>query len=578
MARGKQSLSAQAAELLLLWARKAAPHYGPSGSMDLDRLTFPDADGPSFYNQFAHYALLLLSEGIVPGAKPKEAGRFRELALKNIRYVLNITDADFMTPHYSRGRDWGKTLCEWQYNFLFRSAAIIQERRLSTPAFRAELDRAVLGGTEKLRGTIRGAAMPAFPGNHFTWTALLLYEVGRHYDRRDLAADGERAFAENVLPFQEGHGGWPEGGGIVVTYALVTTHAVSDYAELSGRAAARAAVEKAFPFFKCFTFADGTHAVVADCRMRYSPVPSVFLPHGFLHLTGGPEFCLNRIQGKRRHLENHELSDNGAQGLAFYADFVERLFRSAGAEAWDECPAPRLGALPVARLDNADWSALLSCQRNAETPSRFCYDSQNFIEAWRRKAGCVLGGGNGKYAPRFSTFRKTTGSRGYIPTDATLTVRAPDNAVCEYAFDEDRLQAELTLSGRELHLNFRILRRQDPDDLYEAAIFLVVRLGEVILFPGQVPSVHVDATRSIQHSFAADECEFVWRGLTFTVPEGAVLDYPIIPHNPYKQDSLPGPEEYVARLGITLSAEESRIVIHPAGRGRNPRFIRYGMG
>jgi hypothetical protein len=60
------------------------------------------------------------------------------------------------------------------------------------------------------------------------------------------------------------------------------------------------------------------------------------------------------------------------------------------------------------------------------------------------------------------------------------------------------------------------------------------------------------------------------------VPEGAVLDYPIIPHNPYKQDSLPGPEEYVARLGITLSAEESRIVIHPAGRGRNPRFIRTG--
>jgi hypothetical protein len=182
----------------------------------------------------------------------------------------------------------------------------------------------------------------------------------------------------------------------------------------------------------------------------------------------------------------------------------------------------------------------------------------------------VLGGGNSKYAPRFSTFRKTTGSRGCLPTDATLTVRAPDNAACEYAFDEDRLRAELALSGRELHLNFRILRRQNPDDLYEAAIFLVVRLGEEILFPGPGPGVRVDATRSIQHRFAAGECEFVWRGLTFTVPEGAVLDYPVIPHNPYRQDSLPGPEEYVARLGIPLSAEESRIVIRPAGREAEP--------
>ena len=135
-------------------------------------------------------------------------------------------------------------------------------------------------------------------------------------------------------------------------------------------------------------------------------------------------------------------------------------------------PRRRTARLPVARLDNADWSALLSCQRNAESPSRFASDSQNFIEAWHRQAGCVLGGGGSKYAPRFSTFRKRTGSRGYIPTDATLTVHAPDRAACEYAFDADRLQAELALSGEELYLNFRIVRRQDADDIYEAAIFL----------------------------------------------------------------------------------------------------------
>ena len=66
-----------ACDLLLCWARKAAAHYGPSGSMDLDLEDFEDAEGPSYYNQFAHFAYLLLSEGVVPGADEGERDRFR---------------------------------------------------------------------------------------------------------------------------------------------------------------------------------------------------------------------------------------------------------------------------------------------------------------------------------------------------------------------------------------------------------------------------------------------------------------------------------------------------------------------
>ena len=415
-----------------------------------------------------------------------------------------------------------------------------------------------------MRDRVQNATASGFPGNHFTWTALLLYEVGRHYGRDGLAAAGAKAFSQSILPFQDAYGGFPEGGGIVVTYALVTTDAVSDYAELSGDASARAAVERAFRFFKCFTFPDGTHATVADCRTRYQPVPLMFLPHGFLRMAGGPQFCLNRIRRMQRRLASHPLTDNGAQALAFYADFVERLFRNSGSDAWETCTVPQGRSPVVARLDSADWSAFLSCQRNAESSDRFHLDSQNFIEAWHRKAGCVLGGGNSKCAPLFSTFRKRTGSRGYIPTGARITRQGPDCAAGEYLFDGDRLQAGVAVHGGELTLSFRVLHQNNPDDIYEAAVSLLVRAGEKIRFSGLDHAIRVVPNACIERDFAAGEREFTWRALTVVVPQGTTFRYPLIPYNPYRQDTLAGPDEYVARLCVPLSARTSRIIIRPS--------------
>ena len=45
------------------WARLLAPHFGPSGSMDLDLIDWPKAQGPSYYNQFSHFTFLQLATG-----------------------------------------------------------------------------------------------------------------------------------------------------------------------------------------------------------------------------------------------------------------------------------------------------------------------------------------------------------------------------------------------------------------------------------------------------------------------------------------------------------------------------------
>ena len=55
--------------------------------------------------------------------------------------------------------------------------------------------------------------------------------------------------------------------------------------------------------------------------------------------------------------------------------------------------------------------------------------------------------------------------------------------------------------------------------------------------------------------------ELVWRSLKWRMPEGATLEYPIVPHNSYTQDGLPKPEDYVARLSFPVSMTEQMVEI-----------------
>ncbi len=68
-------------DLTIEWARLLAPHFGPAGSMDLDLIDWPNAEGPSFYNQYSHFLFLQLATGEVPGATADEKKDYLRLAL-----------------------------------------------------------------------------------------------------------------------------------------------------------------------------------------------------------------------------------------------------------------------------------------------------------------------------------------------------------------------------------------------------------------------------------------------------------------------------------------------------------------
>jgi len=556
-------LRAEAADLLLEWARQAAPHYGPVGSMDLDRDDFPDAAGPSYYNQFAHFSMLLLSEGIVPGATTKERESFRSLAIANLRYILSITDSDFHTPHYSRGRDWGRHVGEWLNYYALESLQLMEAHDVGgaelRQALRVTIEAAVshiamtmisrFGGNEA-----REEAPITFPGNHATWHGLLVYRAGHYFERPEWVQFADDFFARWILPTQLPDGVWPEGEGIVVDYSMVTAQAVSLYAEASDCDLARGSMARALGFFLAFQLPDGSSAVVVDGRMRHRPRPMLFFPPGFLRDPAGRTLCLDRVRGGLQDLRSTEIADNGAQGLAFYGAFVQALM------TWDDMSdIPSVVApegLPAARIDVGPWTAMLGWQLTPEHTSRFILESQNFVEVYHADSGYLVGTGNSKFTPRFSTLRRRSAGRDYIPSTARCVRTSAAEIVALYELGADQVEVSLVHEGDGLVVRFHQLT--PPCDI-EAGLMLGLGAGEQIDAGG---TSHVVApTALIDHTFTEEATVLRWGGRSFDVPAGSRLEYPIIPHNPYTQTGLPGERSYVARLSIPLGAGPALVTI-----------------
>lgn len=555
------TLRPQIAGYLLDYARLLAPHYGKSRSMDLDLIDWPTARGPSYYNQFSHHALLLLATGEVPGATAEERTLFAGYALRNIEYVLSITDAEFHTPHFSRGRDWGRHIGEWLNYYLLGSLGVMERHSLGTPELRARLARAVEGATAALhaRYVEKFRQTPAeFPGNHDVWHGLLFDAAGRHFRRPEWVEFARDFFARCVLPFQTADGYWPEGQGIVVGYALVTAEAVSLYAEASGDAAALASLGRFAGFLEHLSFPDGSASVALDVRMRYYPSPFMFLPPSFLRTPGGRRLIAQRLPAGRAQLAKKGVHDNAAQGFAFFGSFAALVFASdlSGQSGFVIAP-PR--TLPAACLRTGDWQAALSWQVVPEHPSRFVLDSQNFLEVWHRRAGYLAGTGNSKFMPRFSTVRRTNAGRAYVPVSARCRQATDTSAEVAYSFGNDEIVVGVTIGRNCCEIAAR-LTKTEPDVAYEFGLMLALRPGDTLT--SEHGAETIDPTVLIHHQGGPrPQRSLKWRGLEWDLPAGALMDYPLVPHNSYTQDGLPAKEDYVARISVPLSVETKVIRI-----------------
>jgi hypothetical protein len=216
----------------------------------------------------------------------------------------------------------------------------------------------------------------------------------------------------------------------------------------------------------------------------------------------------------------------------------------------------------IARED--PWLLSFSGYCCPRTGNRFIQDRQNMVSIYHRDAGLILGGGNTKLQPLWSTL--TVGDTGLLtPIGATRETNLAPDVPLVYTPDScaiaepapNRWTQRLTAAGAEVELAYVILSPtelkltltpvQSAPDGRATAVHLTF-----IPYP-ECPVVFADGSRA---ELTANRWEktgvtklqhHAWQ---LDLPATACITWPVLPHNPYTADGHAAAPE--GRLVVTL--------------------------
>lgn len=464
------------------------------------------------------------------------------------------------------GSRWGPIYMPWtMYHWLEAYRLIGPELSSGRESdWRDGLELAFAGIDREMRGALeKSAERTAAVHNIPTWNAM-----GLHRAADVLGNSAWRKTAETMIALtleaQHDDGYWPEHRGPTAFYNQVYAHALGLYARHGGAIDVVPALDKALKFHERFTYPDGTRVETADGRTKYESRPSPMGLPGFTLLPRGEAYAASLI-GLAMKL--------GIKGnnWPFLADMMpywspgrtpgQPVLSGAGSGGlpptlFDQPSFEEVSARSfVAKRD--DWYVCLSAFTAPREESRWGQDRQSFIGVWHRSSGLIVGGGNSKNQPEWSTFevRGADGSHAYVPDEGTvdaagrairlvcgrraLTVRlgkfAPDETLLAFA-------AEL-------------------DEGDEGLVHLPLRLkpGTPLRTNGAQPTFDVGESElrfsagGGAHRLAHDGWELLFEG-------AYSLEWPSCPFNPYAQDGRAELGEAVAILTLPLGKDAARSV------------------
>jgi len=450
------------------------------------------------------------------------------------------------------GSTWGKIHMPWTYSRWIRTYGLIRDAM--PPERRQRWEKALRLGygniAQKALGSVHN-----IPSHH---------AMGLHFAGRLL---GEPAWEKKAAEFlrkvaaaQHRDGYWSEHMGPVVQYNYVYVDALGTYYIETRDAAVLPALERASQFHRRFTYPDGTPVETIDERTPYDA--DVKLPNpGFTITAEGRAFVaiLLRAWGSRplpadvaallllHGLEGPASGDTGAGQDRF-------LLGEGDAAVWRRGP----------------WFLVASAMVCPVVPNRWIQDRQNLVSVFHERTGLILGGGNTKLQPRWSTFtvgdpemlRHKAGDENpsfipptgilHVPTKAALVEQETSDTGSSrigLALEYGRQRCGVTMTAIDqatLELVYSVV---GPCEAPVAAhITLLPRIGQ---------PVRTAAGREVRLGHEA----FLWRSsdvggwiehaaLRIESPATAQVRWPVLPHNPYRKDGRAEPGE--GRLVVDL--------------------------
>lgn len=444
-------------------------------------------------------------------------------------------------------RKTGATPMPWTYSRWVRAYALIKD---AMPPERREkwaetLEVAYSCVSENCIGFIQN--IPAYQASG-------LYIAGQALDRPEWCAQA-RDFLYKVAKTQDPDGYWSEHDGPVVIYNTVYLDALGTYYAYSHDRGVIPYLKRAAIFHSNFTYPDGRPVETIDERNLYNENLN-FGNIGFCLTAEGRGYLANQLR-----LQKTYGMGPGIDNLAAFTLYGEEgpLIPTA-AEAKNRTFVMKDKAM-IRR--KGPWFICLSALCSPISGNRWIQDRQNMVSVYHDKCSLILGGGNCKLQPLWSNFTVgdisllkhapgdtnpdffPKGPLQHVPTAASLKETDPIGVNLEYG--EEKCQVVVNpIDDNTLWI--RVNATTATDRPVEGHI----TLRPVLSSPFRTELTPARDLNACEFDLSSKQAGayIEHNGWRLTLPEGARVIWPAIPHYPYYTDGTPG--RYFGRIVIAL--------------------------
>jgi hypothetical protein len=481
------------------------------------------------------------------GSRHHHSQKVMDAVVRGGYALIDAQDEQGMWTFRKKDRStWGQILMPWTYSRWIRAYALVREGMPGEA--RARWEKGLLLGFEGISRTCL-ERLHNIPAHH----AMGLYCAGIVFDREAWKAQAA-AFLGRIAAAQSPDGWWPEHDGPVVAYNFVYSDALGVYYSMSGDKTGLAALGRAARYHAAYTYPDGSAVETVDGRNPY---------HAGVHL-GNPGFS-HTPAGRGYLAQQHALYLK--TGRRFDADYAAQMILYSGEGAFEETAGAR--ERHVHRMGDyglivrrRPWFISLSSFLVPPPQNRWGQDRQNLLSIFHDKVGLIVGGGNTKLQPLWSNFTVGDPSlMGHTPGDENPDfsprpglIHVPEKA--EIEGNEEGPGLALRYGGatcrivavpkgeRELVLICEATGGAGP---VEGHVTLVPHLDQPVRFASG------DGARLGEERLERAGSDGGWvehGGWRLSLPDGARLTWPALPHNPYRKAGESTVEE--ARLVVAL--------------------------
>ena len=452
------------------------------------------------------------------------------------------------------GSTWGMIWMPWTYSRWIRTFGLVRDD-MPAEARKKWADALTLGHTgisKRCLGSVHN-----IPTHH----AMGLYCAGKVLDRPEWCEQAA-TFLMKVVGTQSEGGYWSEGGGPVVAYDFVYVDALGTYYGTSGDERVLPALEKAAVFHRHFTYPDGSNVETVDQRNPYH--------HGAA--AGNVGFTFS--PAGRAYLEN-QWSQLGMANLD--ADLIASLLLYGEEGPIQPAPAPgetqvfvltEGGVDRAATIRHGPWFVCLSAYTTPIAGSRWIQDRQNFVSIFHDKVGLILGGGNTKLQPAWSSFTvgdtsllahtpgdenpdfQPKGELYHVPSAAKLVLEPDPGLDLTYGPETCRIRVRVK---DERTLEVAVETTAESDLPVAAHLTLIPHMDQ----PLETAAGEKVTLGTAPISLSPEQLggRVTYGGYRLHLPDRASLLWPALPHNPYRKDGRAGASEGRIEIGIPFGPE-----------------------